>query len=154
MTQILLVCTGNTCRSPLAEVLLRSRLAAHPVLASITAGSAGTAAWGGSPASEGSLRVARERGLDLSPHRARPLTAGLIEGADLILTMSRMHAADVVDLGGGTKVHTLAEYAQADDFPPDVADPYGGDITAYRDTAEMIDALLSRVVERLARDGA
>jgi protein-tyrosine-phosphatase len=69
MKRILLVCTGNTCRSPLAEVLLRARLKGHATLETLTVESAGTAAWGGSPASEGSYLVALERGLDLSAHR-------------------------------------------------------------------------------------
>ncbi|HQW67113.1 MAG TPA: hypothetical protein PLJ23_08725, partial [Gemmatimonadales bacterium] len=102
--QILIVCTGNTCRSPLAEVLLRHRLAAHPTLASSVVISAGTGAWGGTPASEGSYLVALERGLDLSAHRATPLTPELVRQADFFLSMGRSHAAAVMALREHEKV--------------------------------------------------
>lgn len=153
--QILIVCTGNTCRSPLAEVLLRHRLAAHPTLASSVVISAGTGAWGGTPASEGSYLVALERGLDLSAHRATPLTPELVRQADLILTMGRSHAAAVMAMGGREKVHTLVDFAgRPGDLPADVADPIGGDVAAYRHTADVIDRLLSLTVARLEREAA
>lgn len=152
MKDLLLVCTGNSCRSPLAEVMLRARLLDHPRLAHLHVHSAGTAAWEGAPASEGSFLVALERGLDLSGHRARQLGASLLDEADLILTMGRSHAVEVIALGGAGKVHTLVEYADAPGFPPDVADPIGGDVARYRETAEMLDRLLAKVVDRLERE--
>lgn len=154
MKDILLVCTGNSCRSPLAEVMLRDRLDEHPTLGDLRVGSAGTAAWEGSPASEGSYLVALERGLDLSAHRARQLGSALLAEADLVLTMSRSHAVDVIALGGSGKVFTLVEFAREVTGPPDVADPIGGDLAQYRRTAEMLDGLLAKVVARLEQEAA
>src|SRR5690606_15088095 len=97
---ILLVCSGNTCRSPLAAAMLRAALAERPAPGEVRVGSAGTGAWDGAPASEGSYLVALERGLDLSTHRARMLTTQLVREADLILTMTTAHSHRVIDMGG------------------------------------------------------
>lgn len=151
--RILVVCTGNTCRSPLGEVLLRSHLAAEPTLAGVTVASAGTNAWSGTPASEGSYLVALERGLDLSAHRATALTIDMVRQADLILTMGRSHATAVMAMGGAGKTHTVVDYAgRSNDFPRDVADPIGGEVEDYRYTADMLDQLMVSVVARLARE--
>jgi protein-tyrosine-phosphatase len=153
--RILMVCTGNTCRSPLAEVLMRARLQDTPSLADVTVASAGTSAWAGTPASEGSYLIALERGLDLSAHRATALTAEMVEAADLILTMGRSHAAAVAALGGAGKVHTLVDFAgRPTDMAAEVADPIGGDVEAYRHTANVIDRLLELAVQRLVTERA
>lgn len=149
---ILLVCSGNTCRSPLAAAMLTARLAAEPGLQEITVSSAGTAAWDGSPASEGSYLVALERGLDLSTHRARMLTADQVQRADLILTMTAAHASRVADLGGASKVATMAEYAGAGSAARDVPDPFGSDVEAYRATADIMAGLIESMVERLREE--
>lgn len=150
--EILLVCSGNTCRSPLAAAMLRARLAEEPRLAHVRVSSAGTAAWDGAPVSEGSYLVALERGLDLSSHRARMLTAAIVERADLILTMSDAHAVRVADLGGTGKVHSLAGWAGHPAGIRDVPDPYGGSVTVYRETAMQLDRLLEPVVRRLIEE--
>ncbi len=151
--RILVVCTGNTCRSPLGEVLLRAHLATEPTLAHVTVASAGTSAWSGAPASEGSYLVALERGLDLSAHRATALTIDIVRQADLILAMGRSHLTTVLGMGGAGKTHTVVEYAgSSTDFPPDVADPFGGAVEGYRYTADMLDVLMASVATRLARE--
>src|SRR5512135_2244316 len=96
---ILLVCSGNTCRSPLAAAILTDKLSRLPEFAGVSVQSAGIAAWDGTPASEGAYLVALERGLDLSGHRARMLTADQVRDADLVLTMSESHARRVAELG-------------------------------------------------------
>jgi protein-tyrosine phosphatase len=147
--EIMLVCSGNTCRSPLAAAMLRERLAGEPTLQHLTVSSAGTSAWDGAPASEGSYLVALERGLDLSGHRARMATVALVEQADLILTMSAAHAQRVNALGGGTKAISLAAFAGEPEGVTEVPDPYGGDVEDYRATAELLDRLLELTVARL-----
>jgi protein-tyrosine-phosphatase len=153
--QVLVVCTGNTCRSPLGEVLLRAHLAADPRLAGVTVASAGTNAATGAPASEGSYLVALERGLDLSAHRATLLTREMVSAADLILVMGGSHARAVLAMGGAGKTHTVVEFAEAHrSGSPDVADPFGGDVEEYRATADMLDRLMAAVASRLAREAA
>jgi protein-tyrosine-phosphatase len=146
---ILLVCSGNTCRSPLAAAMLSARLAADSELSHITVSSAGTSAWDGSPASEGSYLVALERGLDLSNHRARMLTADQVQHADLVLTMTAAHSSRVADLGGASKVATMVEFARSEGPVHEVPDPFGSDVEAYRATADLMATLIEGMVERL-----
>ena len=151
MTQILLVCTGNTCRSPMGEALLRRKLSERG-LDGITVGSAGTGAWDGAPASEGAYLVALENGLDLSAHRARLLSRDLATNTTVILTMARHHRARVEQLGGTGEVHLLGEYAGRSGSDAEVRDPFGGDIEGYRETFTDLDALLDQVLARLERE--
>jgi protein-tyrosine-phosphatase len=147
MTQdVLFVCTGNICRSPLAAALLERALRERGV--DVRVGRHG--AWDGAPASEGAYLVGLERGLDLSGHRARLLTRELVEGADLILTMARHHRARVDELGGEGRVFVLGEYAGRGD--DEVSDPFGGDLDVYRDTCQELEALAAAVAERLAAE--
>jgi protein arginine phosphatase len=149
--RILLVCTGNICRSPLAEALVRRSLEEHGVT-DVNVLSAGTGAWDGAPASEGAYLVGLERGLDLSGHRARLLTRELVEGADLILTMARHHRARVDELGGEGRVFVLGEYAGREGDEAEVSDPFGGDLEVYRRTCVELETLASAVVERLVKE--
>jgi protein-tyrosine-phosphatase len=146
---ILLVCTGNTCRSPIAEGLLREALAARGI-DQVTVASAGTGAWEGAPVSEGAYLVGLEHGLDLSVHCARLLTRELVREADLVLTMSGHHLARVAELGGEHKVHLLGAYAGRDPGRLEVTDPFGGDLAGYRTTFGELQELIGAVVGRVA----
>lgn len=151
--RILLVCTGNICRSPLAAALLERSLAQRAIVG-VAVSSAGTGAWDGAPASEGAYLVGLERGLDLSGHRARLLTRELVEGADLVLTMARHHRARVDELGGAGHVFVLGEYAGREGDDAEVSDPFGGDLEVYRETCAELEALLQAAVERIAKEFA
>ena len=150
-TKILLVCTGNICRSPLAAALLQRALTDRGI-EGMDVSSAGTGAWDGAPVSEGAYLVGLERGLDLSAHRARLLTRELIEAADLVLTMARHHRARVDELGGEGRVFVLGEYAGREGDEAEVSDPFGGDLEVYRDTCVELEALIEAAVERIVKE--
>lgn len=153
MKKVLLVCTGNICRSPLAAALMHRVLEERGV-AGIEVDSAGTGAWDGAPVSEGAYLVALERGLDLSGHRARLLTREVVEQADLILTMARHHRARVDELGGEGHVFVLGEYAGRAGDEVEVSDPFGGDLDVYRETCAELETLVGSAVDRLVKESA
>lgn len=151
MKRILLVCTGNICRSPLAAALVQRALADRGTQ-NIDVSSAGTGAWDGAPVSEGAYLVGLEQGLDLSAHRARLLTRDLVEGSDLILTMARHHRARVDELGGQGHVYVFGEYAGRTGESAEVSDPFGGDLDVYRETCVELKTLVAAAVDRIVTE--
>lgn len=147
--RLLFVCTGNTCRSPLAAVIARRALAARG-LGQVTVASAGTGAWADAPASDGALLVALEHGLDLNSHRAQPLSAGLVAESDLVLTMGSSHLERVESLGGGGRAWLLGDYATGSSRT--VSDPFGGDLAVYRETFDELEELIGAALDRLQRE--
>ena len=137
----------------MAEAIARRLLDAH-ARQDVTVSSAGTAAWDGAPASEGAYLVALEHGLDLSAHRARPLTTDLVAASDLVLGMSRHHVERAEALGGQGKAHLLGEFAGKSADTAQVDDPFGGDLEEYRTTFDRLEQLLADTVTRLAEPRA
>lgn len=147
MFHVLFVCTGNICRSPLAEGLLRHWLE-RDLVTGVEVSSAGTYANDGAPASEHGVTVARECGFDTSRHRARLLHKVILEKADLILAMEVDHIFDILRIAPEVegRVFPLGGYALADESAADLSifDPIGREIDAYRKCRLIIEHHLTR----------
>lgn len=146
--RILFVCTGNTCRSAIADAIAR-KLVVERALNDVEVSSAGTSAWEGAPASDGALLVGMERGLDLSQHRSQALTRQLVENADLILAMGPHHLERVEALGGAGKAYLLTDFASHGAVSRPVNDPVGGELDVYRATTDELEQEVRRVFDRL-----
>jgi len=119
-----------------------------------TISSAGTSAWEGAPASDGALLVALEHSLDLNVHRARVLSREMIASADLVLTMGPHHLERAQVLGGEKHSHLLTSYASKGQDSSPVADPFGGDLDAYRTTYADLERTIAQVLDRVVAEGA
>ena len=141
--KILFVCTGNTCRSPMAQVM-----AAQLFGEEVTVISAGVMAEPNSGASANAVAVMKERQIGLTGHKAQLLTEALLESADLVLTMTTSHKAAICQGSAVDKVYTLGEYAGCN---VSVSDPYGGGIEVYRACADEIYELLLKIRDKVKK---
>jgi protein-tyrosine-phosphatase len=143
--RLVVLCTGNTCRSPLAAAALREALGAD--LERVEIVSAGTAAAEGQPASAGAAAVGARDGLDLSGHRARRASAELLRGADLVLVMEREHLRAATALGADPeRTHVLSEWPLPGEPEAVVADPFGGSAETYEECLRRIRRHVRRIV--------
>ena len=149
--RILFVCTGNTCRSALADAIAR-KIAVERGLGDVEIVSAGTSAWDGAPASDGALLVGMERGLDLSQHRAQTLTRDLVREAALVLAMGPHHLERIEALGGSGKSWLLTDFASRGEVARPINDPIGGELDVYRSTADELEEEMRRVFDRITAD--
>jgi L-threonylcarbamoyladenylate synthase len=152
---ILFVCTGNTCRSPMAESLMRRKLARRLRCSDddlldhgFSVLSAGLAAHRGSPASPETVELLDEDGIDLRSHESQMLTRTLVEQADRIFTMTRSHRDAIVSNMPefAHKVRVLCPSGR------DVADPMGGGEREYREAMAQISAHLDALVDEILGD--
>ena len=128
---IIFVCTGNTCRSPLAEGYFR-KLCQDAGRHDIMVTSAGTAAWNGGGASGNTVAVLMNMGVDMSQFSSTALTPALIRQADLLICMTRAHRAAIGQIAPEAlaKTHLLLEFAPRKSSD-DISDPFGGSLELY-----------------------
>ena len=150
MLQILIVCTGNTCRSPMAEVLLKNKIEKENFAQQIVVSSAGVAVWSEGGASIGAQTVMGQRGINMISHRSRRLLLEDIAAADLLLIMTASHKEAVLSLmpNAHHKVFTLAEFAGE---AKDISDPYGGNTAMYEACAVEIERMLDKTWAKIVK---
>ncbi len=143
--RILFVCSGNTCRSPMAEVIQRSKIPGD-IRGRVMVSSAGTIARDGMPASQLAREVVAEMGLDLSNHRSAYLNKDLVDDSDLIVVMTRDHRDHIL----GMRAESLSRIIILGELDPergeaDIRDPIGRDRETYRRVRDEIDSLTDRL---------
>jgi protein-tyrosine-phosphatase len=148
MLSILIVCTANICRSPMAEAILKNLVAKRPDADQWHIESAGTWAHDGAPPALFSQLVVQDMGLDISNHRSKPVTRKLLHHFDLVLTMERQQKVGLI-LGFkhfADRIFMLSEMVGRFE---DVPDPIGGELIDYQATAKMMERFLSGGLEKI-----
>jgi protein-tyrosine phosphatase len=140
INRILVLCVGNICRSPMAEGLLKQALQGHEVL------SAGLGALVGQPADPHGIAIMRQRGIDITQHRARQVERWMVAAADMVLVMDmeqKRHLELAYPMCRG-KVFRLGEHGKYD-----IADPYRQGLDAFGKSAELIQQGVVAWVRRI-----
>lgn len=142
--KIIMVCTANTCRSPMAEVLMRDALFERKIQG-VEVASAGVSAYSGAPAMYEAIETMDEYRLDLRYHRSKPLGAVWSEGS-LVLCMTKGHLMAVKMAYPQADAHLLMEYAG---LPGDISDPFAMGIASYRRAAADIWRAVNAIADKL-----
>ena len=137
MLNVTFVCTGNTCRSAMAEGLFRKMLNERGIT-DISCRSCGLAAYTGDTATPQAVAVCKERGVDLSSHRSTGFSPYILGETDIMVCMSESHKQAVAQINPGFRL--LVPYGG-------IPDPYGGDLETYRECADKIEAFLERFLD-------
>jgi protein-tyrosine-phosphatase len=143
--RLLFVCSGNICRSPLAEVMARAALAAAGIEAVVQ--SCGTSALTGQRAEDGARSAAADLGLQLDAHRAQPVTRDLVNAASLVVCVTDRHRDHVRQFFP----HQRAKILSFDELTGfgDIPDPYGGDAADYRALRDQLEDGMPKIIERI-----
>lgn len=150
MKTILFVCTANICRSPMAAGIIRDHLTAKGLADQIRVLSAGIWAEDGHEASKNACTVLGQRGIDLSNHQSRIVTPALLSQASIVLVMEEAHRRSLFYLAPQylSKVFLLTEMAGGHE---DVADPFGGPLKSYVETANYLEKLIDAGLPAILR---
>lgn len=140
---ILFVCTGNTCRSPMAAYIMEKVAVENDL--DVLIESAGVFPEAGKPASDEAIKAMADMGIDLTGHRTQAVTEELLDKADVILTMTEGQKM-LLEPSAKGKIYTLLEYAGSEG---DISDPYGGDLEEYKETAQEIYDAIVDIAEKL-----
>jgi protein-tyrosine-phosphatase len=148
MVNVLMVCTGNICRSPMAEGLLKWMLPESSV-DGVLVSSAGTHALVGNLAEQNAIYTMEQKGIDLLNHRARGVNGEMIKSADMVLVMEEMHIEMIEQMTSETSnIHLLSAYSP-DNSLHEIFDPYGMGRREYDQCAGLIEVCLSEVIPLL-----
>ncbi|MEX0323315.1 MAG: low molecular weight protein arginine phosphatase [Puniceicoccaceae bacterium] len=147
---ITVVCTGNVCRSPMAERLLQHALDAEEgPLKEIQVISAGVSAFPGDPASNNAVKALSSVNLDLSDHRSRPLSDQVIEVSDLILAMTQGHVDIIKHQHPDSTVPVFRFREWIASGPKEVPDPFCGPLELYKDTRDSLAEAVPSIINFL-----
>jgi protein-tyrosine phosphatase len=152
LKRVLFICTANVCRSPMAEALFNA-LAEDRGLG-FRAESAGVAALKGKPMAPNASAALEEIGVYAEGHSARQVNAKMLEEADLVITMSPWHVAELRRaFGDFFGARTLPEYVSGAPNEEEISDPYGSAMVAYRASLRQLFGYVDLLMERLVQGG-
>ncbi len=151
MLSIIFVCTGNTCRSVMAEMLLKYYLENEVKAGNLEVSSAGLDALEGSDATYEVKQLLAEEGVGTFTHKARCLTSEMVDSADLILVMTGNHAKILKEEypQAQNKIKLLKRFAGVTDGDYDITDPYGGNLQVYRNSLQEIKSSVWKLISKL-----